>query len=121
MQDRKRKKIVFSSKVPLGKGSAAMGFQVGFKGVGFFFVFKGYCVFDPPRSEFRCMRHIAFIVFFKTGFQIFGTANVKMSSSCFIQEYVNIIEVIQGVLLKIGVIGKACRDEDWWAVRDSNT
>ena len=32
----KEKKIVFSSKVPLGEGSAAMGFQVDFKGVGFF-------------------------------------------------------------------------------------
>ena len=39
------------------------------------------------------MRHIAFIMFFKTGFQIFGTADVKVCSGCFIHEYVNVIEV----------------------------
>ena len=38
--------------MPLDKDSAAMGFQIGFKGVGFFFVFKGYCVFDAPRFVF---------------------------------------------------------------------
>ena len=79
--------------MPLDECSAAMGFQVGFKGVGFFFVFKGYCVFDPPRSEFRCMWHIAFIVFFKAGFQVFGTADVEMGSGCFINENVNVVEV----------------------------
>ena len=38
--------------MPLDKGSAAMGFQVGFKSVGFFAVSKGYCVFDFPRFVF---------------------------------------------------------------------
>ena len=56
------------SKMPFDECSAAMGFQIGFKSVGFFSVFECYCVFDPPWSEFRCMRHIAFIVFFKAGF-----------------------------------------------------
>jgi len=56
------------SKMPFNKCSAAMSFQVGFKGVGFFSVFKSNGVFDPPWSEFRCMRHIAFVVFFQTGF-----------------------------------------------------
>ena len=79
--------------MPLDECSAAMGFQVGFKGVGFFFVFKGNRVFDTPWSEFRCMRHIAFIVFFQTGSQIFGTADVEMGSGGFINEYVNVVEV----------------------------
>ena len=42
----------FWLKMPLDECSAAMGFQVGFKSVGFFFVFKGYCVFDTPRFVF---------------------------------------------------------------------
>ena len=78
--------------MPLDKCSAAMSFQVGFKSVGFFFVFKGNRIFDAPRSEFRCMRHIAFVVFFKAGFQVFGTANVKMCSGCFINENVNVMK-----------------------------
>ena len=49
---KKEKKIVFSSKVPLGEGSAAMGFQVCFKSVGFFAVIKGNCIFNTPRSKF---------------------------------------------------------------------
>ena len=77
----------------LDEYSAAMGFQVGFKGVGFFFVFKGNRVFDPPWSEFGCMRHTAFVVFFQTGSQIFGTADVEMSSGCFINEDVNVMKV----------------------------
>ena len=81
------------SKMPLDECSAAMGFQVGFKGVGFFFVFKSNRVFDPPWSEFRCMRHIAFVVFFQTGSQIFGTADVEMGSGCFVNEDVNVVEV----------------------------
>ena len=83
----------FWSKVTFNKCSAAMGFQIGFKSVGFFFVFKGYCVFDPPWSEFRCMRHIAFVVFFQTGSQIFGTADVEMGSGCFVNEDVNVMIV----------------------------
>ena len=79
--------------MPLDECSAAMSFQVGFKSVGFFFVFKGYCVFDTPRSEFRCMRHIAFVVFFQAGSQIFGTADVEMGSGCFVNEDVNIMKV----------------------------
>ena len=79
--------------MPFDECSAAMGFQVGFKGVGFFFVFKGNRVFDTQWSEFRCMRHIAFIVFFQTGSQIFGTADVEMGSGGFINEYVNVVEV----------------------------
>ena len=83
----------FWLKMPLDECSAAMSFQVGFKSVGFFSVFECYCVFDPPWSEFRCMRHIAFVVFFQTGSQIFGTANVEMRSSCFINENVNVMKV----------------------------
>ena len=79
--------------MPFDECSAAMGFQVGFKSVGFFFVFKGYCVFNPPWSEFRCMRHIAFVVFFKAGFQVFGTADVEMGSGCFVNEDVNVVIV----------------------------
>ena len=89
----KIKKRVVLSKMPLDECSAAMGFQVGFKGVCFFFVFKSNRVFDPPWSEFRCMRHITFIVFFKAGFQVFGTADVEMGSGCFINENVNVVEV----------------------------
>ena len=70
-----------------------MSFQVGFKSVGFFFVFKGNRIFDAPRTKFGCVQHIAFIVFFQTGFQVFGTANVKMSSACFINENVNAMKV----------------------------
>ena len=70
-----------------------MGFQVSFKCVGFFAVSKGYCVFDFPRTEFGCVRHIAFIVFFKAGFQVFGTADVEMGSGGFINENVNVVEV----------------------------
>ena len=33
---KRRKKIVFLLKVPLGEGSAAMGFQICFKSAGFF-------------------------------------------------------------------------------------
>ena len=58
----------FFSKVPFDECSAAMGFQVGFKSVGFFSVFKGYCVFDAPRFVFGCVRNIAFVVFFQKGF-----------------------------------------------------
>ena len=79
--------------MPLDECSAAMGFQVGFKGVGFFFVFKGNRVFDTPWSEFRCMRHIAFIVFFQTGSQIFGTADVEMGFCCFINKDINVMKV----------------------------
>ena len=81
------------SKMPLDECSAAMGFQVGFKGVGFFSVFKCYCVFDFPRFVFGCVRNITFIVFFKAGFQVFGTADVEMGSGCFINENVNAMEV----------------------------
>ena len=42
----------FWLKMPLDKGPAAMGFQVGFKSVGFFSVFECYCVFDTPRFVF---------------------------------------------------------------------
>ena len=83
----------FLSEMPLDECSAAMSFQVGFKSVGFFFVFKGNRVFDTPWSEFRCMRHIAFIVFFQTGSQIFGTADVEMGFGCFIYENINVVEV----------------------------
>ena len=89
----KIKKRVVLSKMPLGKGSAAMGFQIGFKGVGFFFVFKGYCVFDTPRFVFWCVRNIAFIMFFQAGSQIFGTADVEMGSGCFINENVNVMKI----------------------------
>ena len=79
--------------MPLDECSAAMSFQVGFKSVGFFSVFECYCVFDPPRFVFCSMRNIAFIVLFKAGFQVFGTADVEMGSGCFINENVNVVEV----------------------------
>ena len=79
--------------MPLDKGSAAMGFQIGFKGIGFCFVFKSDRIFDPPRFVFGCVRNITFIVFFKAGFQVFGTADVEIGSGCFINENVNVVEV----------------------------
>ena len=85
--------MIFWLKMPFDKCSAAMSFQVGFKSVGFFFVFKGYCIFDTPRAEFCGMWDIAFVMFFKAGFQIFGTADIEMSSGCFVNENVNVIEV----------------------------
>ena len=81
------------SEMPFDECSAAMGFQVGFKSVGFFSVFECYCVFDFPRFVFGCVRNITFIVFFKAGFQVFGTAYVEMGSGCFINENVNVVEV----------------------------
>ena len=84
---------MFLSEMPLDKSSAAMGFQIGFKSVGFFSVFECYCVFDFPRFVFGCVRNIAFIVFFKAGFQVFGTADIEMGSGGFINEYVNVVEV----------------------------
>ena len=146
--------------MPFGEGSAAMGFQVCFKCVGFFSVFECYCVFDFPRFVFGCVRNIAFIVFFKAGFQVFGTANVEMFSSCFVNENVNIMKVRHNresfrkmfavMLCRIARLHLLCRlrrgslplcvrssihllrnwlaeaksrrsrDEDWWAMRDSN-
>ena len=79
--------------MPLDECSAAMGFQVGFKGVGFFFVFKSNGVFNAPGFEFGGMRDITFIVFFKARFQVFGTADIEMGSGGFINEYVNVVEV----------------------------
>ena len=70
-----------------------MSFQVGFKSVGFFFVFKSNRVFDFPRFVFGCVRNIAFVVFFKAGFQVFGTADIEMGSGGFINENVNVVEV----------------------------
>ena len=93
MQEQNAKKEVVLSKMPLDECSAAMGFQVGFKGVGFFSVFECYCVFDFPRFVFGCERNITFIVFFKAGFQVFGTADVEIGSGCFINENVNVVEV----------------------------
>lgn len=94
--------------MPLNKGSAAMSFQVGFKSVGFFLAFKGYCIFDFPRTRFGCVRHITFVMFFQRGFQVFGTANVKMSSACFINENVNIMKVRhQAEIVQNSVCGSA--------------
>ena len=81
------------SEMPFDECSAAMGFQVGFKSVGFFSVFECYCVFDFPRFVFGCVRNITFIVFFKAGFQVFGTAYVEMGSGCFVNEDVNVMKV----------------------------
>ena len=146
--------------MPLDECSAAMSFQVGFKGVGFFAVSKGYCVFDFPRTEFCRMRNITFIVFFKARFQAFGTADVEMGSGCFINENVNVVEVghqRKSFRITFGVVrcrvarlhllcrlrrgslplrvrasihllrnwlaeakSRLWRDEDWWAMRDSN-
>ena len=79
--------------MPFDECSAAMSFQVGFKSTGFFFVFKGNRIFDTPRFVFGCVRNIAFVVFFQTGFQILGTADVEMGSGCFINEDVNVMIV----------------------------
>ena len=79
--------------MPFDECSAAMGFQVCFKGVCFFFIFKGDRIFDTPRFVFGCVRNIAFVVFFKAGFQIFGTADVEMGSGCFVNEDVNVMKV----------------------------
>ena len=70
-----------------------MGFQVCFKSVGFFLIFKGNSIFDPPWTEFCGMRHITFVMFFKAGFQVFGTADVKMCPGCFVNENVNVMKV----------------------------
>ena len=70
--------------------SAAMSFQVGFKSTGFFFVFKGNRIFDTPRFVFGCVRNIAFVVLFQTGF--LGAANIKMGSGCFVNENVNVMK-----------------------------
>ena len=51
--------------MPLGEGSAAMSFQIGFKSAGFFAIIKGNRIFDTPRFEFGCMRYIAFVMFSK--------------------------------------------------------
>ena len=48
----KIQKDVFLSKMPLDKGSAAMGFEIGFESIGFFSVFECYCIFDTPRFAF---------------------------------------------------------------------
>ena len=48
----KIQKDVFLLKMPFDKGSAAMGFEIGFEGVGFFSVFECYCIFDTPRFAF---------------------------------------------------------------------
>ena len=93
MQEQKFKKGMFLSEMPLDECFAAMSFQVGFKSVGFFFVFKSNGVFDTPGFEFGGIRDITFIVFFKARFQVFGTADVEMGSGCFINEYVNVVKV----------------------------
>ena len=93
MQEQKFKKEVILSEVPLGECSAAMGFQVCFKSVGFFLIFKGNSIFDPPWTEFCGIRHITFIVFFKAGFQVFGTADVEMGFCCFINKGINVMKV----------------------------
>ena len=77
--------------MPFDECSAAMSFQVGFKSTGFFFVFKGNRIFDTPRFVFGCVRNIAFVVLFQTGF--LGAANIKMGSGCFVNENVNVMEV----------------------------
>ena len=96
--------------MPFGEGSAAMSFQVCFKSVGFFTIIKCNRVFDTPRTDFRCVRHIAFVVFFKAGFQIFGTADIEMGSARFVNENINVIEVGHSFFLKLGVFGKDCRE-----------
>ena len=83
----------FLLKMPLGESVTAAGFEIVFKRNGFFFRFKSNVCFDFPRTEFCRMRDIAFVVFFQTGFQILGTANVEMFSSCFVNENINIMEV----------------------------
>ena len=93
MQEQKFKKGMFLLKMPLDECSAAMSFQVGFKSVGFFFVFKSNGVFNASGFEFGGIRDITFIVFFKARFQVFGTADVEMGSGGFINENVNVVEV----------------------------
>ena len=50
-------------------------------------------VIDAPRFVFGCVRNIAFIVFFQTGFQVFGTADIEMGSGGFIYENINVMKV----------------------------
>ena len=73
------------SEMPFDECSAAMSFQVGFKSVGFFFVFKGNRIFDAPRFVFCCVRNIAFIVFFQLQFLNRGFTLRGRKMQCFIR------------------------------------
>ena len=94
--------------MPFGEGSAAMSFQVCCKSVGFFTIIKCNRVFDTPRTEFRCVRHIAFVMFFKAGFQIFGTADVEMISGCFVNDNINVMEVAHRIISNLPRPGSIC-------------
>ena len=70
------------------------------KSVGFFFVFKGYCVFDTPRSVFWCVRHIAFVMFCQTLPQISGMTDVAL---------IRMSNTADNVSVKHGVSPVLCR------------
>ena len=80
------------SEVSVGKWSAAVSFQIGFKRVGFFFWWKRNCCFNFPRFEFWSMRNFSGVVFGKTSVQIFRNSRIPMSSSYDINEQVHIIK-----------------------------
>ena len=66
--------------MPLDECSATMSFQVGFKSVGFFSVFKSNGVFDAPRFVFGCVRNITFIVFFLAVVLILQNSSRKLKT-----------------------------------------
>ena len=74
---KKEKKIVFSSKVLFGEDSAAMGFQICFKSIGFFAIIKGNRVFDTPQAEFCGMWDVSFVMFCKAEFCCYRKVGTK--------------------------------------------
>ena len=82
----KIRKVVFLSKMPLGKGSAAVCFKICFKRNSFFLVVKGDCRLNTPRFEFWSMRNFSGVMFGKTGSQIFGNSGITMSFRCNIDQ-----------------------------------
>ena len=66
MQEQNLKICDFLSEMPLGEGVTRAGFKIRFKRNRFFFCFKSNINFNFPRSEFRCVRHIAFVMFCQT-------------------------------------------------------
>ena len=85
--------------MPFGEDSAAMGLQVGFKGVGFFAVIKCNRIFDTPRAEFCGMWDVAFIVFLKAGFQIFCNSGITVRFRRNIDQQVHIVEFCHADIL----------------------
>ena len=57
-----------------------MSFQIDFKSVGFFFVFKGNHIFDTPRFVFGCVRNIAIVVFILEVVLILRNSSLKLKT-----------------------------------------